>query len=160
MDNGIGPSRIIISYDENGEHNISWIYSDCPEYFKKHLEENNITDYVDLGPCGDPKKWAGIPSEWEINNLDDIPIHELCPVSKKLVFCKHKAKKRYVDKMRQSRNALLQKLDGEYMAALEKGASTSEILEKKKKLRDMPTNEIWDECNTKEDFECITLDRL
>jgi hypothetical protein len=157
---GVGPHKIIVSYNEKGEHNISWIYSDCPEFFKQHLKDNNIGNYAELGCCGDRTKWDGIPSHWEVNDLNDVHIHKVCPVAKKLVICTNKAKSKYTDKLRAERNAMLQKLDGEYMMALEQGKPTKAILEKKQKLRDMPNHPIWNKCKTKQDFENVTLDKL
>lgn len=50
-----------------------------------------------------------------------------------------KAKEIWKNKLRESRKPLLEKLDVEYIRAMEQGLDTSEIISKKQELRDITT---------------------
>lgn len=53
----------------------------------------------------------------------------------------NKAKEVWKDRLRLARNPILQKLDVDYMRALEQGLDTTDIVAKKQQLRDITENE-------------------
>lgn len=73
-----------------------------------------------------------------------------------------KAKKIHINKLRKERDKKLETLDAKFMQALENGdvAKQDEIKQKKQKLRDMPTDPVFDSANTPEQLKSIIPDYM
>lgn len=66
-----------------------------------------------------------------------------------------KAKDIWRDKIRQAREEVLEKLDKDYMRALETGADTSQIVADKQALRDAPAHPAIDAATTTEELKLV-----
>jgi hypothetical protein len=155
---GSGPLQILVHYDDGkeGAHGTSWFYGPT-NTAEEFVEKHGIGDYYLFPNLPTPEKWIQWEKHLPIDPYEDIKLYKISECKTCLELCTEKCKKHFADQLRAERNNQLQKLDGEYMKCLETGADPSDVLARKKVLRDMPVSPVWDCCCTKEDFQKVTI---
>jgi len=93
-----------------------------------------------------------------LNHPDDIDCYRI--TDGKIHVCPIKTKKICVKRLRPKREEYFKTLDVQFMKNLEEGLDNSAVLNKKKRLRNMPNDSIWDTCKTLDDFKNITIDQI
>ena len=79
----------------------------------------------------------------------------VCDTDLNPTICIQKAKEVWREKIRQKRGPVLLDLDVQYMRALESNNDTSEIVESKQELRDLPQNPDIESANSIEDLKNV-----
>jgi len=131
---------------EDGSLDTTWIY------------DKNITvemHKAQFGTTNQPHIMISKPGLDGWPTDEDIKHHTM--ENGRIVLHKERTKSNFADILRPQRDKELARLDGQFMINLEQGNDNSQILQKKQKLRDMPTHPKWDTCETLDDFKKITL---
>ena len=79
----------------------------------------------------------------------------VCDTDLNPTICIQKAKEVWREKIRQKRGPVLLDLDVQYLRALESNNDTSEIVESKQELRDLPQNPDIESANSIEDLKNV-----
>ena len=79
----------------------------------------------------------------------------VCDTDLNPTICIQKAKEVWREKIRQKRGPVLLDLDVQYMRALESNNDTSEIVQSKQELRDLPQNPDIESANSIEDLKNV-----
>jgi hypothetical protein len=153
------PSCWIAHFDETtGKRQLMHCLVTEVDRMIKECEMDKSGDYVHLGYVYNTPDEIQWPENCPVPHWDDIDCHRI--TDGKIHMCPIKTKKVMVEKLRPLRESYFKNLDAQFIRNLEEGKDNSEIIRKKKILRDMPTHPIWDKCKTLDDFKSISVDQL
>jgi hypothetical protein len=160
-------AHIYVGYTPDGVENMMWIREDSD--LDWHLKYYGLDqEHVHITQNGKVYNSDGLawPKDHPVK-LEDVPMHKIVNPKNsgknednELQMCPIRSKEYCSNKLRDDRDMMFRDLDVQYMRALETGQDTSQILRTKRILRDMPTHQIWSECNTLDDFKNVKLEHV
>lgn len=158
-DNLHQPSCYIVHYDEktNKRQLMHCLVTEVDRMIKE-CDMDKSGDYAHIGYVYNVPATLQWPENCPVPHWDDIDCHRI--TNGKVHMCPKKTKNVMIDKLRPLRESHFKELDSQFMKNLESGKDNSEVVRKKKILRDMPTHDVWDKCTTLDEFKKVTIEQL